>query len=259
MGILNLPSALRTLERVTVRNSPLLLTAIGVVGTVTTALLTARATVQAVRIVDSETDAWLYDKEYHRLNKKWVIKETWKLYIPPLSVAAVTVTSIILANRIGTRRAAALAAAYSLSEKAFDEYREKIVEKMGPKKEREARDEIAQERVTRNPGSASVIVPEGLDVLCYDEYSNRWFTGNMERIKKAENDLNWQLIHHDAASLNELYSKLGLDPIHYGELIGWNAFRKLELSCTSVLRGDGKPAISIHFSYDPEPNYDSNH
>lgn len=235
----------------------------GVVGTLATAYLAGRATVDAVRIVDAEDEARLHEithpEEDVPVPFKEVVRLTWKLYIPALSTAAVTVTCIILANHIGTRRAAALAAAYSISEKAFDEYRAKIREKVGEKQEREFRDELAQERVLRNPPPANVVVPGALEVLCYDEFSNRWFPGSMENIKRGENNINWKLIHHDRASLNEWYSEVGLDPVQYGERVGWTAMRKLEIGTTSVLRADGVPAISIHFSYDPDPMFDDLH
>jgi hypothetical protein len=65
-------------------------------------------------------------------------KVVWKLYIPAGLSGAITVGCIISATRINSKRAAAAYSSLSVSEKAFDEYREKVVERLGgrPRKRR---------------------------------------------------------------------------------------------------------------------------
>jgi hypothetical protein len=100
-------------------NSPAVLTAIGVAGTLTTAFLTGRASYKAAELIQEHNekqdvhDLWMPPKDAFRL--------VWRLYVPAASSAILTVAAIILANRIGTRRAAAMAAAYAITEKAFVE------------------------------------------------------------------------------------------------------------------------------------------
>src|SRR5690349_5429579 len=95
----------------TADNSPTILTALGAVGTLTTAYLAGKASFKAAQILD-DYDTISIQENRPPLDAKDKVAVVWKLYIPAASTAIVTVTSIILANRIGTRRAAALAAAY---------------------------------------------------------------------------------------------------------------------------------------------------
>ena len=152
-----------------------------------------------------------------------------------------------------------MAAAYSMSEKAFEEYREKIVEKIGESKEQEARDEIAQERVERNPLGSQVIVMNDREVLCFDQYTGRYFNSDMETLKQAQNKINHRMIRENYASLNDFYDCIGLDWVPTGDDLGWNSDQMLELSFTTVLSDDQRPCIAVDFYTVPIRNYYRNH
>ena len=143
-------SRILKLEKFIADNSPNILTAIGVAGTVTTAILTGKATLRASDILEEHRILHKKNDHYER-DARETVYLVWKEFIPPVGMGVITISSIILANRIGTRRAAALAAAYSVSERAFSEYREKVSERLGAGKETEIRDELAQERISRDP------------------------------------------------------------------------------------------------------------
>jgi hypothetical protein len=239
----------KRVEKLTIDNSPSICTAIGAVGTVTTAYLTAKATVKAVRIVDAEQKLYQSDYKMDIFDKA---KLVWTLYIPPVGMCVVTVASIIGANRIGSRRAAAVAAAYSISEKAFSEYKEKVIEKVGEKKERAVRDDIAQDQVNRNPvGEREVIITGKGEVLCYDSLTGRYFNSNIESLRKAANDINKQILADNYASLSEFYDRIGLSNTTFSEEVGWNLDNMLELVFSTVLSEDDKPCISINYEVAP--------
>lgn len=238
---------IKSIEKFTIDNSPLILTVIGVTGTITTAILTGKASYKAAKILGEESP-FLKTTEKMRL--------VWPLYISAIGTGAMTLTCIIAANRIGTRRAAAMAAAYSVSERMFGEYRDKVVEKMGANKEREARDEVAQDRIRENPvGKTEVIITGGGDVRCYDMYTGRYFHSDMETLRQAQNDLNHQLLNASYASLNDFYSLIGLSTTKTGEEVGWNSDKLLELQFSATIAEDGKPCIAIDFQVAPIRNY----
>lgn len=236
-------------------NSPVVLTAIGVTGTITTAYLTAIASFKAATLIDLEYDR--RDKmnlEPLDFDTKEKIKLVWKEYIPAVGVGIVTIACIVGANRIGTRRAAAMAAAYSISEKAFVEYKEKVVEKLGENKERDIRDEIAQDQVNRNSTGQQVLVGDG-NALCYDTFSGRYFRGTMEDIKKAWNDTNYEILHNNYCSLGEFYGRLGLPGTQVSEELGWSSDHLLEITFSSILADDNTPCISMSFTVAPIRGY----
>ena len=230
-------------------NSPLILTVIGVTGTITTAYLTGKATFRAAEILAE-------NESYHSpLETKEKVELVWKEYIPAVSTALLTIAAIISANRISARRAAALAAAYSVMEKAFDEYKLKIVEKIGERKEQAARDELAQERLDRDPVSKREVVILGGAVLCYDAYSGRYFQSDVEAIRKAQNDINEQIIHSHYASLSDFYEALGLSTTTSSEEVGWNIDKLLDVKLSTAMSDDNRPCIVLNFEVSPSRQY----
>lgn len=248
-----LNTLLKKAEHVLSDNSPAILTGLGVVGLVSTAVLSGKATVKACEIIDHEERiGGTADRRGTRVKER--VKLVWKLYIPTFGVGALSIAAIIGSHRIGTRRAAAVAAAYSLSEKAFTEYREKIVEKIGENKEREAREEIAQERVNKTAPPTMIVTGDATQVLCHDAYSNQYFMSDMETLRKAQNDINAQILHADYATVSDLYSYIdaeGLEPTSISGEMGWNTDKMLEMDYTTVLYKDKTPCISIHFATIP--------
>lgn len=253
---MNLSRLFANAERFLSNNSPTILTALGVTGTITTAFLTAKATVRAVELIAEETKearTSTGDSGYEFHNKAKA-KLVWTLYIPPVGTCVVTIVSIILANRIGMRRAAAIAAAYSVSERAFAEYRDQVVERMGDRRERNMRDEIAQDRVAKTP-VREVIMTDGGRVLCFDTMSGRYFESDMEHLRKAQNDMNYQILNDTYATLHDFYKMIGLPPTRYSSEVGWSSSQLLEIHFATCLSENGRPCISIDYSSYPIRDY----
>lgn len=245
---------LKKAEKFTVDNSPMILTIVGVAGVTTSAILAGKGAFKASDILNAHETNLRREGSYEPLTLKEQTKLTWKCYIPAASTVAVTTAAIVASNHIGTRRAAAVAAAYSLSEKAFAEYREKVVEKMGENKERQVRDDIQQDRVNANPPSNEVVIMVGKQ-LCYDSYSGRYFQSDMESVKKAMNDLNHKIINDNYASLSDFYDLLGLERTSVSDEIGWNLDKLLDIHFTTTLAEDGRPAIALDYRVDPIRDY----
>lgn len=245
----------KSVQRVVSENSAAILTGMGVTGTVSTAVLTARATFKAAALIDEETSR-RSDPDYPAgaMTTADKAKLVWPQYIPAVGVGAVTVGCIVAANRVSSKQAAAFAAAYGLKDKAFEDYKEKVQEKLGVKKETEVRDEIAAERVASNPGREIVIIT-GADVLCYDMLSDRYFQSTIEKIKQAENTLNYEIANHDEVSLSRFYDEIGLKPTPFSDTIGWNIDRRPTLQFSTVMSPDDRPCIAIDFGCWPEPSY----
>lgn len=232
-------------------NSPAILTALGVVGTLTTAYLTGKATFKAAELLRNEEKF-----RNEPLPPRDQIENVWRLYIPAAGSAIATISFIISANRVGTRRAAAMAAAFAISERAFDEYREKIVQKIGDRREQGFRDQIAQDRVNRNPPPEDLILLEdGLSVLCCDMFTGRYFLSDMETLRKAENDINFEVNNNYYASLTDFYEAIGIPKTSMSDDFGWNSDKLLELSFSTALTPSGKPCLTFDFKVMPIRGY----
>lgn len=248
----------RRASKLAIDNSPTILTSVGVVGAITTAYLAGKASFEAsdlIRLKEADDEERGVVQSDPRELLKERVQLVWKLYIPAGSMLTATVACIIGANHVGSRRAAAVAAAYSITEKTFEEYKTKVVEKMGEKKEEALRDEILQDRVDQTFIDTVDIAGPEVGELCYDKWSDRYFRNTVEGIRGAENDLNFALVHDGYASLSEFYGFLGLSSPAYSEALGWNSDNKLELRISTTLAHGVKPCLAVEFKTEPRLNY----
>jgi hypothetical protein len=234
-------------------NASTLLTAGGVVGTVATAVLAGRAGFKAANIISAENlDRSIKagdDPDVEPVSGKEKFLMTAPHFIPPVITGGATVTAIIFANRMSAQKAAALAAAYGLSQKQFEEYREKVAEKLTGPKNQAIKDELAQERANRTPGASQIVIVEGGDVLCFDQPTGRYFKSTMEKINRAVNRTNEEIIHCDHATANFFYEQLGLPTTTWGDAVGWTSNHLVELDISTILspEDDSTPCLAIDF------------
>lgn len=252
---MNVTRIMKISEKFVSDNAPAILTGIGVIGTAATAYLTGKATVQAVKKIEEKKfikhlneTATTVKKREEPLDKLEIVKLTWTCYIPPVASAAITIGSIVMANRINTKRAAAMALAYSASQKTIEEYKEKVVEKFGKNKEQQIRDDIAQDTVDRNPvGKNEVIITGGGEVLCYDKYTGRYFMSSMETLKRAENEMNFNVLNNNYAYLNDFYRYIGLPTVPMGEEVGWMRDMQFILDISTTISENQKPCLVVEY------------
>jgi hypothetical protein len=242
-------------------HSTTILSAVGVAGTVGTAVLTGRASFKAADVIAAERYVVNLAVEGNenpvQLSKTEKVKLTWKLYLPPVATGVMTVTCIVYAHKISSKKIAALAVATGISERAFQEYKEKVVEKLGPRQDQKIRDDVAQDRVTANPpGSREIMIVGNGEVLFFDQLTGRYFQSTVEDVKRAENKVNFELIHYMSCSLSHFYDEVGLQPTTYTDQVGWNLNNKMEVVFSTVLSPDGRPCIAIDFRNPPVHDYD---
>ena len=247
MNLSRVQQGVKNLGGVISRNSPAILTGLGCAGVLTTAILTGRATLRASEILKMEAPD-------EQLPATEIVKLTWKVFIPPVLVGASSIACIIGANTINTHRNAALAALYSLSETAFREYKEKVVEEIGRNKELKVRDSIAQDRVTTNPvGDRTIIFTGNGEVLCYDALCDRYFKSSAEKIRQQVLELNEDLRNEMWLDLNDLYYAIGLPSTKLGDQVGFDIDKGyIQVDYTGTLTPEGQPCLSIDMTVYPK-------
>lgn len=249
----NLANLMSNTRQFVSKRSPEILTGIGIAGMITTTVLAVRATPKALQLIEEKKNEDWVDE----LSPLEVVKTAWKPYVPAAVTGITSVACLIGASSVNAKRNAALATAYKLSETALTEYREKVIETIGEKKEKTVRDKVAEERVKKNPVSKSeVIVTNNGTTLCFDPISARYFKSSIDKIKRAENELNKQMLHDISGyvSLNEFYDELGLDHTSVGDDLGWNVDRLIDISFSSQLNDNGEPSVVL--DYLVAPKYD---
>ena len=178
------------------KRSPEILMGLGIASLLSATIMAVKATPKALDILNEEderrgADSCMNSSEYEPISKKETVKLCWKCYIPTMAATGVGIACLIGSGKKSGNRNAALATAYSLSESALREYRDKVVETIGEKKEQNIQDAVAKDKIERNPVEKSeVILSAKGDTLCYDAISGRYFKADIDSLKRAANDLN---------------------------------------------------------------------
>ena len=236
-------------------HAPEILMGFGIAGMFATTVFAVNATPKALKLIE-EAKAEKEDE----LTPVETVKAAWKPYIPTAIMFALSTACLVGSNSVSTRRTAALAAAYQISETALSEYREKVVETIGEKKERNVREKIAQDQLDKNPVSKSEVIITGKgDTLFWDYISKRYFRFNIDKLRKIENQLNKQMIHDICGyvSLNDLYDEIpNLDRVEYGDDIGWNALHQIDFDIYPGMTEDEEPCLVLGHHNAPKYGYD---
>ena len=236
-------------------HSSAILTGIGITGMAGAVLMAITATPKALRLLEEEKN----ESGEEKLDKKAIVRATWKCYIPTAALMGLSIGCLIGSSAVNSRRNAALATAYSISETALKEYQGKAVELVGEKKEKEIRDAIDKDHADKvmasNPG---VIITGDGETLCLDSLSGRPFKSDINKIKTAEVELGARMLDERYVSLNDFYYEIGLDPIYpLGDDLGWNIDRgRVQLSFSTQLTTDNRPCLVVNYTVAPRYDYD---
>jgi len=249
----NITNIIKGIKASISRHSPEILTGIGIAGMVTTTILAVKATPKAIKLIEAEKRA----KHVDALSPVDTVKTVWKCYIPAAMTGVSSIACLIGSNAINAKRNAALTTVYTLSEMARNEYKEKVIETIGEKKERTIKEKVDAERIKRDPVSKKeVIITEKGTTLCYDHVFGRYFKSDIDIINRAMNKINREIVINMYASLNDFYAELGLSPVEMGYDLGWNIDDgTIEIEPSSQLADDGTPCLVIDYSVSPKYNY----
>lgn len=237
-------------------NAPAIMTGVGAVGVVVTALSTARATLDAKERVDMAQAVAETRGEILTTKDKFAV--SWKYFVPPVISGATSIACIVLAHSSHIRRQAALVTLYQVAEKGFEEYRVRVVEELGKNKEQKIRDSIAEDHAKKNPVSQTQVILTGNgQSLFFESLSGRYFESDVETVRKAQNDIDFQCLHHMCASLNDFYQKIGIAPTDIGEEVGWNTDNRINVDFTTMISDDNRPCMIINYRPAPSPEFSS--
>lgn len=247
--------AFKNAKKVVSKHSPEILTGLGIAGMVTTTVLAVKATPKALELIEEKKETEGKDE----LTPVEVVQATWKCYAPAVVTGVVSTACLIGSNSVSTRRSAALATAYKLSENALSEYKEKVIEELGEKKEKHIREKVETAKVEKQPVSTSEVHVTGKgQTLCYDGLSGRYFESSVEEIRSAENELNNRMLHDITgyASLNEFYDEIGLAHTEVGDMIGWKASHLIKIHIGATVSDDNRPCLTLIHDNRPIYEYD---
>lgn len=210
----------KSVKDFTSKNTPEILNGFGVVGMLTAIGLGIAATPKALQHIEMKRAE--LDKE--DLSKKEMAEAVWKDYIPTAATAVVSTACIIGSSAVNHNRNAALATAYALSETALKEYKDKVIETIGEKKEAEIQDAVYQDKAKKtSPTGTPVMHTEGEEVeRFFEPCTGRYFWSTVAKVEAARANIATDMADGSYAYLNDWSYFLGLEETEVtGETLGW--------------------------------------
>ena len=195
------------------RNASTILTCIGGIGVIATAVMSAKATPKAMTRIELAQE-----EKGEELTKFEKVQAAAPSYIPAVLMGMSTIACVFGANILNKRNQAALMSAYALLDNSYKDYKKKVIDIYGEEADAEVRTAIAKDRYEEG----SMIVNPG-NQLFYDEFSGRYFESTMEKLISAQYAINRKIQLEGGAYLNEFYEELDIPPTDYGEHLGWSS------------------------------------
>ena len=254
MSKLNLASIAKSLQSTVSKHSPEILTGLGVAGMVVTVVMAVRATPKAIMLINEKE----CEQHVEKLPKKEVVKTCWKCYVPTAVTGATSIACLIGASSVNARRITALSAAYQLSESALTEYKNKVVETIGEKKEQTVREKVSEERVKQIPANSEVYNTGRGETLFLDPLSKRVFKSDVELVRRAVNNINERMLNDICgyASLSDFYDEIELERTDISNDLGWNTDNILKIDFHPSTTTDMKPCFALYYEVPPKWGYD---
>ena len=201
------------------RAVPTVLSCLAVVGTAATAVMAAKATPKAVKLLQEAEE-----ERGRPLTKREIVKAAAPAYIPAILTGAATVACIVGANILNKHQQASITSAYVALDQAYKRYRKAANEVYGEDADTKIHAQMADKPYISANG-CSIYDPEtdpGAETrMFYDSYSQRYFESTIPAVLNALYHLNRNLALRGDVTVNELYQFLGIEKIENGDDIGW--------------------------------------
>ena len=123
------------------RSAPTILTIIGSIGVVATAVIAVKVTPKATKLLEQAKE-----EKGEELTKFEVIKVAGPSYIPAAVTGVATIACIFGANVLNKKKQAAIMSAYALLDNSYKEYRNKATKLFGEDADRRIKEEIAKSK-----------------------------------------------------------------------------------------------------------------
>lgn len=234
------------------QSSPEILIVGGILGVIGSAVMACKATTKVSEIQDTANEQlvaaeWylnnrpdIYSEEDYKKDKLEIrahqAVDYAKLYGPAVICGALSLSCIVGSHVILKKRNLALSAAYAAVDKAFKDYRGRVVEKYGEDIDKELRYNVkklvTEEKVKTEDGKTKKVknTTDYIDGEYSDYYrifdeSNKYFERNPQLnrafLRCHEQYATDKLRSQGYLFLNDVYKDLGYKPTREGAIVGW--------------------------------------
>ena len=262
MNITNLQNNLtRTFHRVGFqlkKHSPEIMVVAGVAGAVASTVMACKATLKLETVIEKTKSN--VNEVYEALENPELAPEDYtpeiakkdiaifyakggleiaRLYAPSVILGGLSIASILTSHNMMRKRNIALAAAYSIVDKGFKDYRGRVVERFGEALDRELKynlkvEEVKETVVDEETGKKKTVKTNIETIDGIDHYSDyaRFFDdgcagwqkdaeANLYFLKRQQDWANEKLKAEGHLFLNDVYKMLGIPATKAGQIVGW--------------------------------------
>lgn len=244
------------------KHAPTLLIIVAGGSAISSVVSAVKATPKALVLLEQKKKQIAHDEdiplEEVELTVPEVIKTTWKCYAPSAVLLFLSLGCMAGSAHISAQRELGWAALYSATKKASDAYERQVVNRIGSKENDEIKNEVYKEQLRTDPiGNNNITKTEYGNYLCFDPLSGRYFSNDIEHIRRVVNELNRVMIgsFFGYVSLNEFYQNIGLDPVELGYESGWNTDELIDIEYSTMLASDDQPCLVLKYQTYPHYNY----
>lgn len=193
--------------------------------------------------------------------KKEKVKAIAPAYIYPAVAFAASTVCVVTGVNAQRKTIASLTSLCTFTATAYNEYKDKVVETVGEKKEKEIRQKVYEERMDRC-ANRNLIFDDVGGFLCYDPLSNHFFRADRNRLRAVVDILNQRLDDDGYVSLNDFYYEMGIGGCELGNWNGWTSEfdGKIDIDFVhdhgKTYPVTGENAALLMYYTEPRPGYD---
>lgn len=234
---------------------------IATAGIAATAILTAKATPKAMKLIEEAK------KEKNELSKADTVIAAAPAYIPAIVSGVMTAVCIFGANALSIKQQASLMSAYGILHANYGKYTGKVKELLGVKTHEQILEAIAVEKADKN---STIYIPDIMGSvslgagniqeekrLFYDSFSGRYFESTFGRVLEAEYHLNRNYALGCDVTMNDFYLFLGIDKVDGCDDVGWADYNGeigwIDFDNVLSRLDDGREYIMICMTFEPLP------
>lgn len=235
------------LTNLTKKHSPELLTGLGIVGFGATILSTIKATREVdktIKKIDYELDDDIPKKE-----EVWIkTKAVAPIVAPTVILGVSSVACVIGANKIQAARLASATAAYQITTRAFDEYKDAVIEEIGEKKEQKVRDKIAEKHIEES--TYDIPQPMTATQLFMESLTGQYFRSTKEEVLQGVMRFQKALMVEDYLTVSEFFDYLEIEELRHTpvtDAIGFNSETGIEVYFSVAPASNGEPCTVLEY------------
>lgn len=227
-------------------------------GVIATAVLAAKETPKAIKILEQKKA-----EKQDELTVVETVKAVAPVYIPAIVSGVLTVSCIMGASVLSKKQQAAITSAYALVSSNYKRYSAKLKELYGNEAHKKILESIAAEDAQKIDICAYTYFDGGTlgfddvkeeTLLFYEPYSERYFKSTLYCVLQAEYHINRNFALGADISLNDFYAFLGIEKIDGFDLIGWSGvdgYEWIDFENIRSILEDGTPYYIISPMFEP--------